>query len=812
MRKSDNDKAESSVRLDSPMESQSEIIEIRDSASPKDSGSYMNSDVRPTGRLQTQSSSIKAAPEKKLLVFAIRLALLEKAASGLGTLAFVWATVVLLGGFAIKLEREDFWFVTIILVIEGTRIFSRSRELEWQHETTLTMAEFKKDAKHASFKIFNAGRSFFASIWAKFSTRNVAQDLQNRRSDWARRKLKRSISASDNPLVQYAFSQNVRRLLFWAQLLSASTCIALSVWRLAGQDYGKVEGSSEKQNRNPALNVFYSLAVAEALLFLVEKAYWQWKIKVQNLLVQVKDEFGFDEKEVSTLQRFFYDTYSRCVNGSVFEGLKMDMVCFSVDLLKSSTDDGQLTGARVLSALVCDSRFSEETLRSIGIMQDVVERLLEMLNWKNRHEQEIRKVVAEIVCNFVKKNRNSLRVAQIPGALESIASLLYDSTRNEFQGYDYSGFSLLGLRILKNLATDHGNCAKIGSTKGLLAKIIRFTDVHAANLTRSRIKTLRLSLQLLKMLAASKGETGNVLRKEILKNVFTISNLREFLLYEGSDRLRLQILAIETLTSLALEEEGRESIGSTGGVLSNLFPVFFMERINANTNEDQAMMQLVSKAGEALTLLALHNNHNCEAMIKLKLTQHRSRNDHVIRDLIVVLNDPLQGVHAARILRNLCAYANTDCDELREITEASAQILKLVMEEQGELQEAAIGLAAQIFKFFNKSRMNTVFNEAGLSKRLFVMRLIEVLRMHPRPSIKVPYIRRFCIEVVICMVEKDKACFEMERLELKDAFVRVEETTSELESYSRLSGGIGLTRHHITIHSLVNTALSLLSS
>lgn len=77
-----------------------------------------------------------SAPEKKLTMFALGLAVLEKGASGLGAIGFVWATVVLLGGFAITLEMKDFWFVTVILLIEGTRIFSRSHELEWQHQAT----------------------------------------------------------------------------------------------------------------------------------------------------------------------------------------------------------------------------------------------------------------------------------------------------------------------------------------------------------------------------------------------------------------------------------------------------------------------------------------------------------------------------------------------------------------------------------------------------------------------------------------------------------------------------------------------------
>ena len=72
--------------------------------------------------------------ENKLNTFALRLALLEKLGIMVGTLTFIWATVVLLGGFAITMKEIDFWFVTAILVIEGTRIFSRSHQLELQHQ------------------------------------------------------------------------------------------------------------------------------------------------------------------------------------------------------------------------------------------------------------------------------------------------------------------------------------------------------------------------------------------------------------------------------------------------------------------------------------------------------------------------------------------------------------------------------------------------------------------------------------------------------------------------------------------------------
>lgn len=72
------------------------------------------------------------APERAITLFAFRLAILEKTASGLGAVAFIWATVVLLGGFSVYVSVVEFWVVSALLVTEGTRIFFRSHELECQ--------------------------------------------------------------------------------------------------------------------------------------------------------------------------------------------------------------------------------------------------------------------------------------------------------------------------------------------------------------------------------------------------------------------------------------------------------------------------------------------------------------------------------------------------------------------------------------------------------------------------------------------------------------------------------------------------------
>ena len=63
-----------------------------------------------------------ATPERRLNCFVRSVALIERLGNALGTLAFTWATVVLLGGFSTKLRHgNDFWFATTIFFLEAFR-------------------------------------------------------------------------------------------------------------------------------------------------------------------------------------------------------------------------------------------------------------------------------------------------------------------------------------------------------------------------------------------------------------------------------------------------------------------------------------------------------------------------------------------------------------------------------------------------------------------------------------------------------------------------------------------------------------------
>ncbi|CAA7061937.1 unnamed protein product [Microthlaspi erraticum] len=820
-------------KLEEARGSNDTVFDLRSSIEKGDSGETADAASVSSATAFRRKSTVPA-PEKKLTLFALKLAILEKTATGIGTLGFIWATVVLLGGFAITLDGSDFWFITIILLIEGARIFSRSHELEWQHQATWTVAGVGLSSfralRSSSASLLRNLKQISASIFMPILG-NRSREATTSRDCVARESTFDETwnNNSDVPLLPYArwffISSTVSRFLYWLQLMSATACVALSLYKLVKHDYGDVhKGDTDKRNRQSALNIFYSLALAEAMLFLMEKAYWEWQVSVCNLLENVTRECEFGVTGLVSIKRFFYDSYSKCVNGSIFDGLKMDIVSFGMELLGSNSSDEQLIGARILRQFSVNERYSEDTLEKIGINFPVVERLVEMLNWKDLQEEEIRRSAAEILSKLAGKKQNSLRVAGISGAMESISSLL-ESTRSSGEApdeigekkvfhdhnlhYDFYRFNNLGLLLLKKLAKDHDNCGKLGNTRGLLPKIIDFTHVDQAvlrddnaDVARSQVLTLKRSLQLVKMLASTTGNTGKCLRREISEIVFTVSNVRDVLRH-GERYPKLQKLGIGILTNLALEAEARERIGGTGGVLKELFNIFLKQDTDRDDHGGEGGVRIA--AGEAIAMLVLESKSNCLHVLRLGVTGR----------LVEALEVPSIRVNAARVLRNLCLFSGDECfHDLKFVKAAAPTVLKSITSEDNKLQEVMVGLAAQVFRFMSAEDSSYVFMDSGVKRKELANSLVSILRKHDKPAIKVPRIRRFAIELAVWMMEDDVennvAVFR--ELGLEKELEKVLETTAELENFDVFSGTVGVSRHSRTVHSLAELALKILES
>ncbi|KAF0911902.1 hypothetical protein E2562_012729 [Oryza meyeriana var. granulata] len=748
-------------------------------------------------------------PEKRLTLFALRLAVLEKAASGLGKLDFVWATVVLLGGFASALSITDFWCVTVILVGSGARVFSRSHELEWQHHSTLTSTA--GGALRSSSRFFRHLVHALADPAAAAVTDGASgQDVRERAAQFQRQIVafmkQRTWHAPDVSLLPYTgwvfVSKKIGRLLSWLQVLSAFACVALSVMRLWRHDFG------DQSNMRPALLLFYTLALIEALLFLLEKAYWTWKISGEKLLEQVSGECELGAYGHVSLTRFFYDAYSRCITGSIFDGIKMDLVTFAEELILSEFLDEQLIGVRILQQFASAEGFVRDTLRK---------RLVEMLNWKRPEEEEVRRCAAEVVSKLAGKRQNALRVSGIPGAVESIMSLLYTGwsapaaphdTSPASRSYDHPQFNLLGLLILKRLARDHDNCGKIGNTRGLLAKIIEFTHASPGLLRNplapdSQVRAVKRALQIVKMLVSTTGGTGKMLRQEVAENVFTVSNLRG-VLQHGQQHQALQKLAMDILTGLAMDDRAKRVIVCTGGVVKLLLSIFF----NADDKE------LGGEAGEALAILALESEASCAVILK---------RDDVLDHLMSALggDGEARRLNAARILRNLCAYAGEKHQErLSAVTKAMPVVLKTTMTGSDKILEVSVGLTTQICKFIDGERFAAELHGTGIDERGYVERLASILREHRYPVIRVPRMRRFVVQQVIWLMSSSSAdggdaggadyVSLLREAGMERLLESIADTTSELECYHVFSGSVGINKHRENLSAAVDAALELL--
>ncbi|OAY75294.1 hypothetical protein ACMD2_26829 [Ananas comosus] len=669
------------------------------------SGGYDDSD-------DDDAAASEAAPERQLTRFALRIAILEKAASGVGTLAFVWATVVLLGGFAVLLQPKDFYFVTTIVLIEGTRVFTRNHELD-------------------SGFFFRATKAEPCSV-----------------------------------------SGNVGWILTSLQLLSATACAALSAMRLVEQHYGDVDQDATKRNRAPALDIFYGLALAQALLFLIEKAYWHWKISYGQLLEQTRRACGFGASGIISLRRFFHNAYWKCISGSVFDALDMDLTSFALALVNSESRGERLIGARILYSYVMHELYADDTVDRIVTSAQTVRRLVAMLGWKSPADEEIRLHAARVVARLAGDRRRVLRVIGIPGAMQSIASLLHAGKREDDHDETYYAFNLLGLHILKHLSHDVDNCRQIRNTRGLLPKIIEFTRTSPSLLQDERVPVVRITLV--------KRSLKVVMRlvREVPSRTVDVGDRDPYRPCDGK----------------GCEEE----IGSTGQVIELLLSNF----LSPEGRGEQA--KIVVEAGDALAMLTTESKSNCAEILK--------GSEEVVMQIGSLLDVGAVRVPASKLLRNLCMYAGSEfCSRLRGVGAALPPVLEAIMTKEGKLLEVSIGLSVEICKLIGPEDYAKEVDQLGIKATELANRLAQILRKHDGSTVKLPRIRRSVIEQAIWLMKSNskysdlfKVCGMAKEMEY------VVRTTSELESFILFSGSVGVNKYRKSMASLVQTAIGLM--
>ncbi|KAL6598430.1 hypothetical protein ACP70R_046129 [Stipagrostis hirtigluma subsp. patula] len=376
-------------------------------------------------------------------------------------------------------------------------------------------------------------------------------------------------------------------------------CFGLSLDRLRHQDYGSDDGDESKANLKPALNIFYSLSLAQGALFMSVLIFQKCFGAYIPVFIRLH---GFSRKVVIG---YTSETEIRCQNNP--EPTKnWNLITYGVGLLDSGLPDDFMWGARVLNMLIEQKiPIKWHLLRS---PRHRIQLLIEALGWRSPSDRVTRELAARIVAHLA----SDLNLSEFPGAIECISSLLdtyyhkglfnyqvTDTTREQEVFYSPSGsrnigngtprrmvslaelirkfkaprngtmqdtqrqkneeLILQGLRILENLAHNRRNCTEIYN-RGLLSKItgpLFYSDKlnEDIGMNVEWNKVVNASLRVVSCLMEDPGDTGMHVRHHIACNSKAIANLEAVLGQEGnSNILELQTHALDVLAKLFSDE------------------------------------------------------------------------------------------------------------------------------------------------------------------------------------------------------------------------------------------------------------------
>uniref|UniRef100_A0A0E0I3R9 Uncharacterized protein n=1 Tax=Oryza nivara TaxID=4536 RepID=A0A0E0I3R9_ORYNI len=479
---------------------------------------------------------------------------------------------------------------------------------------------------------------------------------------------------------------------------------ALSLWRLARhRDYYSVAGEGDT-NMTPALDVLYSLAIFQGVIFTYRVSYSSAAEAIVNDICRY---YHMDARE--SVWDYLRDTMIGCEKDPSFARGR-NMVTYAVEQVESSSSpDGYLSGLRILSTLVgeiassyaCSTTHVEQhrMIKHMLISRHhvVMLKLIQTLEPRGPHDAEARERAAVIVAYIA----GGVHLERLPRALCCVTSLLDDEYRLA-EPYDrdlvleklqlrpppcpdeevefvemyrlvyerepphlslekYKNLVVQGQRILGKLAADEDNCRIMSDTRGLVSTIMapissgsdhggrprrRLHDDHRYELS----VMAKGSITLIGQLVSVPFQDSRVkLRRQITSCKPAISTMESILRCDGCDA-ELRRLAAQLLTVLSLDKSsGGMSSENIQGLIRILTDIFV---------HDSKRSSVRKCAGEELVKLSLESESNASIILKLKL------NDSIVVDrlseMVVDVEDNTFRTSAADILKHLCINHTTD--------------------------------------------------------------------------------------------------------------------------------------------------------
>ncbi|CAO2193643.1 unnamed protein product [Urochloa humidicola] len=331
-------------------------------------------------RATSGDTSDDELPELRLNVCLVSEVFVQILATGVGTLAFIWATVVLLGGFSAFLHKADFWVITGIVFVQAAKIVGVNSNTEAKFFAQVPPAFLELGAEH--FTRWGRRRPLTGDASGRDIVYYIMLGLGNARD-------------------LISFMAWLTSVLLLLPVVAGSSCIALSIFRLVIITRHKYESDSDGGNNSNVLRAlvfFYALVLAQGGLFLIWLRILLHRFVVRD---QVCSKYQFEDKDKRKLiDKYINRTSSACIKTGVLNTINMKLVSFAVDLLKSEYSQDRISGALLLHTLTSEGAHKAHKARAFAYIQsspDCIARMLSLLSSESLIDEESKVRLAQIV-------------------------------------------------------------------------------------------------------------------------------------------------------------------------------------------------------------------------------------------------------------------------------------------------------------------------------------------------------------------------------------------------------------------------------
>ncbi|KAF0906410.1 hypothetical protein E2562_011408 [Oryza meyeriana var. granulata] len=764
-----------------------------------------------------------AAPEKWLNCFVRIVALIERVGNALGTLAFTWATVVLLGGYPTALRpQDDFWYATAIVFLEAARMFSGSNNRPDYQLFFRTRGAFRPPGWNRLVAIVCISDvSVFLTLQKKIVMAYVVVYAMV-----ILLALGQNTTAEFQPL----YKPLRRAMSLWSPL--AAILLLTPAMQNSREFIINITGEREIITRKGEINVIPSRSTVA-----------KWTVFVL-LLVAVL---------VVTISRLRFPKINKLVDSALGRNLLVwgraiqNMCMLAALVMLVLTIDGpfryeiilELVGVTVivsagnfqLPVAVSRAQWAGVALKHLTMPHNDYSENKENPDSKTNlvpsliifygmvMAQGILYIVACIleILSFIPR-RSLVRHAGFGGQLgveyvnmyyayafekcmggavfapkkTSLSNFAMDSLNSDSPKNHLYGVQLMH-SLLKKETTKVRLLEKLTISTKTMTRIISMLGWTTPN-----YMTVRLYAA--KRLTSIGGEIGITLRYKISKHPFLLRNLAEILGNNNSDQELSKIVA-RILRNLAIDGDTRKKIGHMQLLITRLMKSFLNLDRTSSTKVDCLLPKV---AGQALAMLATDNVHSCLVMLKEPEFINKLKN-------MILINDEKYTYVATSLVRSMCQHARAKLTEsdLKELSHTLPEVLERIMEAEGAELEILIGLSSQICRVIPEEFSQEL--EHGQIKRRFVKRLVDALNTNMKPFAHCPGIRRVILEQSIYMMEcNSRYAIYFDEFRMMDTLTMVEVTLSRAENYIVILGDAGFMDCSTPLFALVDRARELM--